>query len=163
MVEQAYHFSIYFVYCLELEKKKKPTTSNWEIKCFSNIFRDQDLPTSNQSLRILSNLAAAGAIQSCRLLDEILCVLLDFTGIIISLKSLELNDLIAKVYWGWISLGNQQSFHLQICMPVLQWYKVLDIWIVYEWILVDYIIVISRVYKLCSIFISFFCASSRYH
>ncbi|KAG8649975.1 serine/threonine-protein kinase TIO [Manihot esculenta] len=60
--------------------------------------RDQDLPTSNQSLRILSNLAAAGAIQSCRLLDEILCVLLDFTGIIISLKSLELNDLIAKSF-----------------------------------------------------------------
>ncbi|KDP21789.1 hypothetical protein JCGZ_00576 [Jatropha curcas] len=60
--------------------------------------RDQDLPTSNQSLKILSNLAAAGAIQSSGLLDEILCELLDFTAVIISLKSVELNDLIAKSF-----------------------------------------------------------------
>ncbi|XP_065853830.1 serine/threonine-protein kinase TIO isoform X2 [Euphorbia lathyris] len=63
-----------------------------------NSRRDQDVPTSSQTLRILSNLAAAGAIQSSGLLDEILNELLDFTAIIISLKSCELHDLIAKSF-----------------------------------------------------------------
>ncbi|WCJ31076.1 Serine/threonine-protein kinase TIO [Euphorbia peplus] len=60
--------------------------------------RDQEVPTSNQTLRILANLAAAGAVQSSGLLDEILNELLDFTAVIISLKFSELYDLIAKSF-----------------------------------------------------------------
>jgi fused-like protein len=54
--------------------------------------------TSSQSLRILSNLVAAGAINSSGLLDEIIRELLVFTATVVSLKSSEFNDLIAKVY-----------------------------------------------------------------
>ncbi|EEF42336.1 ATP binding protein, putative [Ricinus communis] len=60
--------------------------------------RDQDVSTSNQALRIFSNLAAAGAIQSSGLLDDILSGLLDFTATLICLKSSELNELIAKSF-----------------------------------------------------------------
>ncbi|KAJ4720994.1 Protein kinase family protein [Melia azedarach] len=60
--------------------------------------RDQDVVISNQSLRILSNLVAASAICSNGLLDEIISELLDFNATIVSLKSSELNDLIAKSF-----------------------------------------------------------------
>lgn len=64
----------------------------------SNTHREEDVLNSNQSLRILSNLVAAGATRSSGLLDEIISELLDFTATIVSLKSSELNDLIAKVF-----------------------------------------------------------------
>ncbi|KAJ0079934.1 hypothetical protein Patl1_24530 [Pistacia atlantica] len=60
--------------------------------------REEDVLNSNQSLRILSNLVAAGATRSSGLLDEIISELLDFTATIVSLKSSELNDLIAKSF-----------------------------------------------------------------
>ncbi|XP_062155569.1 serine/threonine-protein kinase TIO isoform X4 [Alnus glutinosa] len=63
-----------------------------------NPCRDQDVISSNQSLRILSNLVAAGAIHSSGLPDEIIRELLVFTGIVVSLKSSEFNDLIAKSF-----------------------------------------------------------------
>ncbi|KAH9756115.1 serine/threonine-protein kinase TIO [Citrus sinensis] len=62
-----------------------------------NTCRDQDVLNSNQSLRILSNLVAASAIQSNGLLDEIISELLDFSSVVVSLKASELNDLLAKV------------------------------------------------------------------
>ncbi|KAJ4850846.1 hypothetical protein Tsubulata_027890 [Turnera subulata] len=58
--------------------------------------RDQDILTSSQSLRIISNLTAAGAIHSSGLLDEILSELLDFSSTLSRLNSLELTDLITK-------------------------------------------------------------------
>ncbi|GAV84051.1 Pkinase domain-containing protein/HEAT_2 domain-containing protein [Cephalotus follicularis] len=58
--------------------------------------RDQDVVILNQSLKILSNLVAAGAIHFGGLLDEIIRELLDFTAVIISLKSSEVNGLISK-------------------------------------------------------------------
>ncbi|KAJ4831260.1 hypothetical protein Tsubulata_044914 [Turnera subulata] len=58
--------------------------------------RDQDILTSSQSLRIISNLAAAGAVHSSGLLDEILSELLDFSSTLSRLNSLELTDLITK-------------------------------------------------------------------
>ncbi|CAN1336006.1 Serine/threonine-protein kinase TIO [Linum perenne] len=60
--------------------------------------RDQDVVYANQTLRILSNLAAAGAFQSSGLLHEILGELIQFTSIIVSLRSSALNELIAKVF-----------------------------------------------------------------
>ncbi|CAN0891054.1 Serine/threonine-protein kinase TIO [Linum grandiflorum] len=60
--------------------------------------RDQDVICAHQSLRILSNLAAAGAFQSSGLLHEILGELLEFTTNIISLKSSAFNEVIAKVF-----------------------------------------------------------------
>lgn len=63
-----------------------------------NSCRDQDVITSSQSLRILSNLVAAGAINSSGLLDEIIRELLVFTATVVSLKSSEFNDLIAKSF-----------------------------------------------------------------
>lgn len=74
--------------------------SNWVaiLDSLSNTCRDQDAISSNQSLRVLSNLVAAGAIHSNGLSDDIIRELLVFTGIAVSLKSSEYNDLMAKVY-----------------------------------------------------------------
>lgn len=60
--------------------------------CLFNSCRDQDVLTTKQSLRIISNLAAAGGI-----VNEILSELLNFTAKVVSLKSSELSDLLAKV------------------------------------------------------------------
>lgn len=64
-----------------------------------NIYRDQDILNSNQSLKILSNLVAAGAIHASGLLDEIICELLVFTALVVGLKSSEVNDVKAKVHF----------------------------------------------------------------
>ncbi|PON62443.1 GPCR kinase [Trema orientale] len=61
-----------------------------------NPCRDHDVLMSNQSLRILSNLVAAGAILSSGLLDKIIQDLLVFTAHIVSLKSSELVDLMPR-------------------------------------------------------------------
>ncbi|QCE05522.1 fused [Vigna unguiculata] len=61
-----------------------------------NICSDQDVPQSNQSLRILSNLVAAGAFNSSGRIDELIRELLVFTGSIIAIKSSEVTDMIAK-------------------------------------------------------------------
>ncbi|KAF7825088.1 serine/threonine-protein kinase TIO isoform X1 [Senna tora] len=58
---------------------------------------DQDFVDTNQSLRILSNLVAAGALSSSGRLDELISELLVFTGSVISMKYSEVNDLIAEV------------------------------------------------------------------
>ncbi|EXB79431.1 Serine/threonine-protein kinase 36 [Morus notabilis] len=60
--------------------------------------RDQDIHGSIQSLRILSNLVAAGAIHSGGLLDEIIHALLVFTATVVGLKSSEVNNLKAKSF-----------------------------------------------------------------
>lgn len=65
---------------------------------FSNLFpRDQDIVTLNQSLRVLSNMAAAGAFNSSGIVDEVLCVLLGMNSIIVKLKPFDGNDFMAKV------------------------------------------------------------------
>ncbi|KAL2947273.1 hypothetical protein AAZX31_20G062200 [Glycine max] len=63
-----------------------------------NICSDQDVPESNQSLRILSNLVAAGAFSSSGLIDELIRELLVFTGSVIAMKSSEVTDLMAKSF-----------------------------------------------------------------
>ncbi|KAB2085921.1 hypothetical protein ES319_A05G429500v1 [Gossypium barbadense] len=63
-----------------------------------NACRDQDIVHSSQSLRILSNLVAAGALQSGGILDEIMCELLNFTAILVGLKSSDVNELVAKSF-----------------------------------------------------------------
>lgn len=60
--------------------------------------RDQDILTSNQSLRILLNLVAAGAINSSGILDEIIHELLGFTANIVNFKSPDINDILAKSF-----------------------------------------------------------------
>ncbi|KAL1174161.1 hypothetical protein V6Z11_A05G458300 [Gossypium hirsutum] len=64
----------------------------------SGFYRDQDILHSSQSLRILSNLVAAGALQSGGILDEIMCELLNFTAILVGLKSSDVNELVAKSF-----------------------------------------------------------------
>lgn len=63
-----------------------------------NSCRDQDILILNQSLRILSNMVAAGAIHSSGLLDEIICSLLVFTATIVGLKLSGCSDLTAKSF-----------------------------------------------------------------
>ncbi|XWS66244.1 hypothetical protein CRYUN_Cryun05aG0183100 [Craigia yunnanensis] len=60
--------------------------------------QDQDILHSSQSLRILSNLVAAGALHSGGILDEIMCELLNFTAILVGLKSSDVNELVAKSF-----------------------------------------------------------------
>ncbi|CAI9787157.1 unnamed protein product [Fraxinus pennsylvanica] len=64
-----------------------------------NPCRDQDIITLNQSLKILSNLVAAGAIQLRGILDEMISELLGFSSAVVHLKELKVadgNDLVAK-------------------------------------------------------------------
>ncbi|KAK8498148.1 hypothetical protein V6N12_066978 [Hibiscus sabdariffa] len=63
-----------------------------------NACRDQEILYSSQSLRILSNLVAAGALHSGGILDEIMCELLNFTAILVGLKSSDVNELVAKSF-----------------------------------------------------------------
>ncbi|WJX17387.1 non-specific serine/threonine protein kinase [Trifolium repens] len=61
-----------------------------------NIGSDQDLPASNQSLRILSNLVAAGVFSSIGQIDELISELLSFIRSILAMKSAEVFDLLTK-------------------------------------------------------------------
>ncbi|KAL0452258.1 UNVERIFIED_CONTAM: Serine/threonine-protein kinase TIO [Sesamum latifolium] len=63
-----------------------------------NSCRDQDVVTLNQSLRILSNVIAAGAVNSKGILDEIIGGLLGFASAIVRLKVSDGNDLMAKSF-----------------------------------------------------------------
>ncbi|RAL46323.1 hypothetical protein DM860_015316 [Cuscuta australis] len=60
--------------------------------------RDEDLVTSNQSLRILLNLVTAGAINSSGILEEIICELFAFTSFIIKLKMPDAIELVVKSF-----------------------------------------------------------------
>ncbi|XP_070683250.1 serine/threonine-protein kinase TIO-like isoform X10 [Malus domestica] len=60
--------------------------------------RDEDILNSKQSLRILSNLVAAGAFHSSELFDEIIHEFLAYSAIIVSMKSSEVNELKAKSF-----------------------------------------------------------------
>ncbi|KAK3042781.1 hypothetical protein RJ639_001054 [Escallonia herrerae] len=60
--------------------------------------RDQNVVSLNQSLRILSNLLAAGAISSAGLLDEISCKLLGFTASVVHIKTSDGYELMAKSF-----------------------------------------------------------------
>ncbi|KAL7003793.1 non-specific serine,threonine protein kinase [Sarracenia purpurea var. burkii] len=70
---------------------------NW-CKGAQNSCRDQDILSSNQSMRILLNLVASGAINTSGILDEIIHELLGFTANIVNLKSPDVNDIIAKSF-----------------------------------------------------------------
>ncbi|KAI0488812.1 hypothetical protein KFK09_028651 [Dendrobium nobile] len=58
--------------------------------------RDLNIDYVNQSIRIISNLIAAGVQQSSAALDDILSVLLDFTNFIVKLKLSDAHGLIIK-------------------------------------------------------------------
>lgn len=60
---------------------------------------DQDIICFNQSLRILSNLVAASAINYSGVLNEIISELLSATASLANLKLADGNDLIAKVFF----------------------------------------------------------------
>ncbi|KAK9080095.1 hypothetical protein SSX86_001770 [Deinandra increscens subsp. villosa] len=60
--------------------------------------RDQDVLSANQSLNILSNLVAAGAINSTGVLDEIFWELIGFTSNILRLKISDYNELLVKCF-----------------------------------------------------------------
>ncbi|CAI9087056.1 OLC1v1021022C1 [Oldenlandia corymbosa var. corymbosa] len=60
--------------------------------------RDQDIVKLNQSLRILSNIAAAGVLHSNSIIDEVLSQLLGFNIFMVKLKSAHGNDLMAKSF-----------------------------------------------------------------
>lgn len=85
--------------------------SNEIITTFGFSYRDQDIVILNQSLRILSNLIAAGAVNSRGILDEIIGVLLSFTSALVRSKVSDGNDLVMKVYnyysllaWKWVDI-----------------------------------------------------------
>ncbi|KHG09272.1 tsuA [Gossypium arboreum] len=75
----------------------------------SDFYGDQDILHSSQSLRILSNLVAAGALQSGGILDEIMCELLNFTAILVGLNHLMLmknngSDAATSCFKHWVVL-----------------------------------------------------------
>lgn len=68
-----------------------------DLKFYNFLLRDQDIVILNQSLRILSNIVAAGAISSSGIIDEVLTELLAFTSTTVKLKLSDGIDLIPKV------------------------------------------------------------------
>ncbi|EXB29179.1 Serine/threonine-protein kinase 36 [Morus notabilis] len=80
---------------------------------------DQEVLMSYQSLRILSNLVAAGAIQPSGLIDEITHELLVFTAHIVSFKPSELNDLSAKVVGCTEDISGKVLFESIACITVM--------------------------------------------
>ncbi|KAH0691640.1 hypothetical protein KY289_018998 [Solanum tuberosum] len=60
--------------------------------------RDHDFVILNQSLRILSNLVAAGAINSSGTLDQIICVLLGLTSTVLKVRSSNAAELLMKSF-----------------------------------------------------------------
>ncbi|ONK63237.1 uncharacterized protein A4U43_C07F12800 [Asparagus officinalis] len=58
--------------------------------------RDLNIGAVNQSFRILTNLIAAGIHQSCAALDDIVCVLLEFTAVIVKMELVEAHGLAIK-------------------------------------------------------------------
>ncbi|KAJ4959545.1 hypothetical protein NE237_026656 [Protea cynaroides] len=58
--------------------------------------KDQDAIRINQSLRILSNLIAAGALHSSVVVDEVISELLRFTAVIVGLKLSDNNELVTE-------------------------------------------------------------------
>ncbi|KAL7596205.1 hypothetical protein Lser_V15G31096 [Lactuca serriola] len=64
----------------------------------NRLCRDEDAVTSNQSLRILSNLVAAAAINSTGVLDEIFWELIGFTANLLHIKKSDYNDLLLKCF-----------------------------------------------------------------
>nr|CAN74246.1 hypothetical protein VITISV_014420 [Vitis vinifera] len=83
-------------------------------------WRDQDMFSSSQSLKILSNLVAAGAIHSSGLLDEIIFEVLGFTAAAVNVKSAEANDLIAKI-WSPELLSKISGFYSVILSLIKQY------------------------------------------
>lgn len=69
----------------------------YEVICLPKLFRAQDIVRVNVSLRILSNLAVAGALHSNVALDDMIRELLVFTDNVINMKSLDGNGLTEKV------------------------------------------------------------------
>lgn len=68
------------------------------------------MDTVSQSFRILTNLIAAGTLQSSPALDSITCVLLEFTAAIAKMKISDAQGLIIKVFLNPIKTIN--SFNL---------------------------------------------------
>ncbi|XP_070053398.1 serine/threonine-protein kinase TIO [Nicotiana tomentosiformis] len=60
--------------------------------------RDHDFVILNQSLRILSNLVAAAAINSNGTLDQVICVLLGFTSAVLKIRSSNGTELLMKSF-----------------------------------------------------------------
>ncbi|KVH88567.1 Armadillo-like helical [Cynara cardunculus var. scolymus] len=81
--------------------------------------RDQDVLTSNQSLRILSNLVAAGAINSTGVLDEIFWELIGFTANLLRIKKSDYSDLLAKVSGGAEDASGRILYESIACITVL--------------------------------------------
>ncbi|EPS72465.1 hypothetical protein M569_02293, partial [Genlisea aurea] len=71
----------------------KKFTDGFQSSCW-----DQDFATLNQSIRILSNLISAGAIESRGTLDELINELLTFISSLAQAKLSGINDLIAKSF-----------------------------------------------------------------
>lgn len=62
------------------------------------LYRDQGSACVNQSLRILTNILAAGAFHSNASLDDVICSLIGFAGVTVSMSSFDGNALIVKVW-----------------------------------------------------------------
>jgi len=80
------------------------------------MYSDQDVPQSNQSLRILSNLVAAGAFNSSGRIDELIKELLVFTRSVIAIKSSEVIDMMAKVHHNDIYYSIFSSMTSKTCL-----------------------------------------------
>lgn len=60
--------------------------------------RELNIDGANQSLRIVKNLIEAGSYHSCAAIDDIICLFLEFTSLIIRMKLSGAYSLAVKVF-----------------------------------------------------------------
>ncbi|KAM7463574.1 hypothetical protein LguiA_031695 [Lonicera macranthoides] len=88
-------------------------------KASNDSCRDQDILSSNQSLRILSNLVAASAISFTAVLEEITHELLGFTASVVTLKLSGGDDLVAKVVGSTDDASGRVLYESTACITVM--------------------------------------------
>lgn len=75
-----------------------PLSSNSNL-LLVNLHRELNIDDANQSLRIVKNLIEAGSYQSCAAIDDIICMFLECTSVIIKTKISDAYSFAVKVRW----------------------------------------------------------------
>lgn len=75
-----------------------PLSSNSNL-LLVNLHRELNIDDANQSRRIVKNLIEAGSYQSCAAIDDIICMFLECTSVIIKTKISDAYSFAVKVRW----------------------------------------------------------------
>ncbi|VAH41892.1 unnamed protein product [Triticum turgidum subsp. durum] len=81
--------------------------------------RELNIDGANQSLRIVKNLIEAGSYQSCAALDDIICLFLEFTSLIIRMKLSGAYSLAVKILVSTVDPSGRISRESTACLALM--------------------------------------------